>query len=141
MSAFEDYIGYRLIQVMKAHRRIAEPEFAKLGLYPSQEMILMQLWREDGQSQSQLADAVCVEPPTMTKMVQRMAHSGFLERRQDVSDARVTRVYLTQQGRELEQPVRELWANLEAQTVTGLGEAELLLLRRLLVQLEENLAE
>jgi MarR family transcriptional regulator, organic hydroperoxide resistance regulator len=140
MSHIEDYIGYQLIQVMKAHRRIAEPELAKFGLYLGQEMVLFQLWEEDGLSHSQIADGICAEPPTVTKMVHRMEAAGLLERRQDTQDARVTRVYLTEHGKALEAPVSQLWADLEAQTIIGLNDTEKMLLRRLLIQLQENLA-
>lgn len=135
-----DYIGYQLLQVMKAHRRIAEPAFAQLGLHPGQEMILFELWQEDGLCLSELAAGICVEPPTITKMVQRMEAAGILERRADTQDARITRVYLTERGKALEAPVNQLWADLEAQTVIGLSEAEKMLMRRLLLQLQENLA-
>jgi MarR family transcriptional regulator, organic hydroperoxide resistance regulator len=141
MKQLKDYIGYSLIQVLKAHRHIAEVEFTKYGVHPGQEMILFHLWDEDGLSQSQIAEGVCVEPPTITKMVQRMEASGLVERRQDTQDARVSRVYLTDKGRAIEESLRRVWADLEAQTVTGLTDTEIMLLRRLLIQIHENLSE
>lgn len=81
-----------------------------------------------------------VEPPTATKMLQRMEHAGLIERRPDPEDARVSRVYLTEQGRALEQPVLEVLKHLEAQTVAGLSAMEQALLRRLLMQVSANLS-
>src|SRR6187401_2277157 len=104
MKELSEYIGYLLIQVMKAHRRQAEPQFNALGVHLGQEMLLFQLCEEDGATQSEIADCICVEPPTVTKMLQRMEAAGLIERRQDSQDARVSRVYLTAKGRELEQP-------------------------------------
>ena len=76
----------------------------------------------------------------MTKMLQRMEHAGLIERRPDPEDARVSRVYLTERGRALEQPVLDVWKQLEAQTVSGLSLMEQTLLHRLLLQVSTNLS-
>ena len=103
-------------------------------------MLLLRLWSEEGIPQSQLAAAMGVEPPTATKMLQRMERAGLIERRPDPDDARISRVYLTQRGRALEQPVLEVWKQLEAQTVAGLSPTEQALLCRLLMQVAANLS-
>jgi len=126
--------------VHKAHRARAEAALNRLGLHTGQEMLLLRLWIEEGIPQSQLAVSMGVEPPTATKMLQRMEHAGLIERRPDPEDARVSRVYLTERGRALEQPVLEVWKQLEAQTVAGLSPTELALLRRLLMQVAANLS-
>lgn len=135
-----DYLGIQLIQAHKAHRHQAEEAFNKLGIYPGQEMILLQLWNEDGLPQSQCAACSGVEAPTMTKTLQRMERAGLVERRPDPADARVSLVYLTEQGRALVQPIIASWKQLEEQTVQGLTEAEQALLRRLLTQISANLS-
>jgi len=135
-----DYLGFQLLQVHKAHRARAEAALNRLGLHTGQEMLLLRLWIEEGIPQSQLAVSMGVEPPTATKMLQRMEHAGLIERRPDPEDARVSRVYLTERGRALEQPVLEVWKQLEAQTVAGLSPTELALLRRLLMQVAANLS-
>jgi len=136
----QDYLGFQLLQVHKAHRARAEGALNKLGLHTGQEMLLLRLWIEEGVPQSQLAASMGVEPPTATKMLQRMEHAGLIERRPDPEDARISRVYLTERGRALEQPVLEVWKNLEAQTVAGLSAMEQALLRRLLMQVSANLS-
>src|SRR6266581_52322 len=136
----QDYIGFQLLQIHKAHRQHAELAFNKLGVHTGQEMILLQLWIEEGIPQSQLAACMGVEPPTATKMLQRMERAGLIERRPDPEDARISRVYLTERGRALEQPVLEVWRQLEAQTVGGLSSTEQALLRRLLMQVAANLS-
>ena len=136
-----DYIGYRIIQVLRAHRSHADPAFNALGLHPGQEWILFQLWNEEGLTQSQLTDVLHVEPPTVSKALQRLEQAGFVERRQDPEDARVSRVYLTQHGRAIQVPVQKIWDDLEALTVKGLSDVEKALLRRLLEHIYNNLAE
>lgn len=135
-----DYLGVQLIQAYKAHHQQAEEAFHQLGIYVGQEMILLQLGNEEGIPQSQIAACSGVEAPTMTKTLQRMERAGLIERRPDPTDARVSLVYLTEQGRALVQPVLAIWKQLEEQTLRGLTEAEQALLRRLLTQVSTNLS-
>ena len=46
------------------------------------------------------------ERERMEKMIQRMERSGFVERRSDPEDERLSRVYLTERGRALQKPVQ-----------------------------------
>ena len=140
MRQIQDYIGFQVLQVHKAHRQRAEAALNKLGIHTGQEMVLLQLWIEEGIPQSQLAASMEVEPPTATKMLQRMERAGLIERRADPEDARVSRVYLTARSRALEQPVLSVWKQLEAQTVAGLSLTEQILLHRLLIQVLTNLS-
>lgn len=139
MDEVSAYIGYQLIQVLKAHRHLAEAGFSAFGIYVGQEFILFRLAEQDGIAQSELAEHLCVEAPTVTKMVRRMEAAGLVERRQDPEDGRLSRVFLTAKGRAAEQSARRVWHELEATTVKGLSDAEQMLLHRLLVQIGDNL--
>jgi DNA-binding MarR family transcriptional regulator len=134
----KDYIGFKLTQILREHRNRAEVALNKLDLHTGQEMILFQLWNEEGLTQSQLVENLCVEPPTITKALQRLERAGFIQRSQDAEDARVSRVHLTPKGRAVQAQVKKVWDDLEAQTVAGLSEVEKALLRRLLDQIYNN---
>ncbi len=140
MRQIEEFLGYQIVQVCRAHRNQAATALGELGLHAGQEMILFMLWLEEGLSHSQFAEQMCVEPPTITKMLQRMETAGLVERRPDPDDARVSRVYLTEHGRSLERQVVDAWRQLEERTLKGLTQAEQVLLRRLLVQVHSNLS-
>ncbi len=84
----------------------------------------MQLWREDGQTQTQLAAKLGVQPPTVTKMLQRLQAAGIVERRPSSQDGRVMHVFLTLKGRTLEASVRQLWLELERRTTEHLNAGE-----------------
>lgn len=132
-------IGFRLLQVHRAHRSRAEAALNELGLYTGQEMLLFTLWEEEGLTQSQLVEKLCVEPPTVTRTLQRLQQAGIVERRPDPEDGRVTRVFLTHKGRSLQKEVRDIWENLDKLTTQGLSEVEVALLRRLLDLISVNL--
>jgi len=68
-----------------------------------------------------------------------MEKTGLVERRQDTEDQRVSRVYLTDAGRNIRDAVERVWHELEEQTFAGFSLEERVLLRRLLLQVRENL--
>lgn len=136
-----DTVGYLMVRVCRAHRYAASVMLADHGLYIGQEILLMHLWEQDGRSQSELADLMEVEPPTLTKMLNRLERSGLLERQRDALDARVYRVYLTEAGRALEEPIRRLWQELEVRITAHFTLEEQIILRRLLMQIRHNFDE
>jgi MarR family transcriptional regulator, organic hydroperoxide resistance regulator len=129
------------VQLCRTHRAAAGERLATLGLHPGQEVILMQLWREDGQSQKQLAERMRVQPPTVTKMLQRLEASGIVERRESTTDGRSVNAFLTQRGRDLEPQVRAVWQELDRRTTTNLSAEELQMLEVTLGKVIANLRD
>ena len=113
---------------------------AELGLSVGQELILFQLWRQEGLHQTDLARSLNVEPPTITKALQRMERAGLVRREVDTADARISRVYLTADGLALKDPVEQVWERVEGQMLTGFTSEECMLLRRFLMGLRDNLS-
>ena len=139
MGSVHETVGSSLVGVCRAHRNRAAMLLGELGLYVGQEWILFQLREEDGSTPTALALSCGVEIPTISKALQRMESAGYVSRRDDREDARVTRIHLTNAGRELCDRVEAAWAELEQQTVAGLSTEERILLRRLLLHVRENL--
>jgi MarR family transcriptional regulator, organic hydroperoxide resistance regulator len=136
---FAETVSFLLAQSCRAHRATASTLLSELGLHPGQEFLLYELWQKSDITQSDLAEHLCVEAPTVTRMLQRMERSGLIERYPDPVDARILRVCLTERGRTIQQQVEEVWNRLEEQTVGGFTLEERLLLRRLLLQIYSNL--
>lgn len=139
MKVVEGTIGYLLVGVCRAHRNRAAEALGRIGLHVGQEWVLLHLREREGVTQSELAEVCAVEGPTMSKALRRMETAGLVARREDATDARVSRVYLTEQGRTLCGAVDDVWSELERQTTASLSLEERVLLRRLLLQLERNL--
>jgi MarR family transcriptional regulator, organic hydroperoxide resistance regulator len=140
MKPIQETLGFLLAQVCRSHRNEVDLALSEVGLHVGQEMLLLHLWAEEGMTQSQLAERLMVEPPTVTKALHRLERGGVIERRQDAEDARVSRVYLTEHGRSLQQPVLDAWRTVEERTLRGLTIEEQIVLRRLLLQVRNNLA-
>ena len=139
-QSIKDSVGYTLAQVCKLHRQRADNLLNTIVLHVGQEMFLTELWRKDGISQTELAEQLSLQPATVTNSLRRMEREDIVERHDDSDDQRVSRVYLTGKGRGLEGPVEEKWGQLESEAFAGFSLEERVLLRRLLLQVYQNLA-
>jgi MarR family transcriptional regulator, organic hydroperoxide resistance regulator len=110
-----------------------------LGLYEGQPALLRSLWAQEGLTHAELARRLRVRPATVTKMIQRMEKSGFVERRPDPSDQRLSRVYLTGAGRSSQVAVRQVWRTLEKDAFSGLTDDERVQLQHFFQKIRENL--
>lgn len=138
-SGIEETAGFVLAKTCRAHRARVGGALAEVGLHVGQEMVLLELWREDGLTGGELATRLGVEPPTVSRMLGRLEGCGLLERRRDPEDARSFRVCLTAKGRGLEAPVADLWQRVEDRAFEGMSEEDKLILKGLLARVRENL--
>lgn len=137
---YKKSVTFRLVQAAKAQRARSGAHLMRIGLHPGQELVLKVLDDTDGRTMSQLALALGVQPPTVTKMVTRLSNQGYVTRKVSDTDGRLARVYLTDTGRELVKSVDKAWKRLEREAMSGLDEKDRKKLRKLLRQLEKNLS-
>jgi DNA-binding MarR family transcriptional regulator len=140
MTSLDQGIGLLLAQVCRLHRNLVALTLDEIQIHVGQEHLVYRLAIEEGVSQAQLADALCLAASTVTKMLLRLERDGVVERRPDEEDARISRVFLTVHGRDLVQPVLEIWSQMDARLVQGMTDAERVLQRRLFLQLLTNLS-
>ena len=131
--------SFTLAKVCKAHRANVGALLAEHGLHVGQEMVLVELWQDDGLRGGELAVRLGVEPPTVTKMLRRLEACGLVERRPDQADARSFRVYLTPEGLALEEPVARCWRRAEEAALAGMSARDRQTFRRLLGRVRSNL--
>jgi DNA-binding MarR family transcriptional regulator len=132
-------MNFLLAQVCRLHHARAHTLLEELGLYRGQSPMLYALWEQEGLAHGELAARLHVRPATVTKMLKRMEKAGFVERRPDLEDQRVSRVYLTDAGRAIRDEVEQVWRALEDETFIGFSLEERVLLRRFLLQMRDNL--
>jgi DNA-binding MarR family transcriptional regulator len=140
-SPKSESIDFLLAQICRLHHVRAHTLLEALGLYHGQPPMLRALWEQEGQTHTELAARLHVQPATMTKMVKRMEKAGFVERKSDPDDHRVSRVYLTDAGRDVQAQVKQVWRTMENETFAGFTMEEHVLLRRFFLQVRENLLQ
>lgn len=137
--AESEALGHLLVQICRLHHARAHVLLEAIGLYRGQPPVLRALWEQEGLTHTELADRLCITPATITKMLQRMERAGFILRKPDPEDQRISRVYLTEAGRAIQARMQAVLDTLEAETFAGLTQEECLLLRRYLLQVRDNL--
>ncbi|MFJ9704624.1 MarR family winged helix-turn-helix transcriptional regulator [Streptomyces sp. NPDC101234] len=108
----------------KALRALADRGMREHGLHLGQNHLLATLWEKDGRTPGEIAAAVHVTTPTVTKMATRMAAAGLLTRRPDDRDSRLVRLWLTDAGRALQGPVEEERRRMEEAVTADLTDTE-----------------
>jgi DNA-binding MarR family transcriptional regulator len=132
-------IGQLLAKVCELKHRRMHELLDSLGLYEGQPAMLRALWAQDGMTQSELSEQLRRCPSTITKMVQRMEKAGFVERKPDADDERLSRVYLTGAGRDIQSAVEDVWRVFEEQAFADFSPEELATFRGLLLRVRRNI--
>lgn len=115
-----DAINQAIRLLSLRHRARAAALLAPLGLHTGQEVLLLELDRTGPRIQAQLADALGIEPPSVTLMARKLEASGLVRRKPVPSDKRASVVELTDSGKALANEVKRLWRGLAEETIAGL---------------------
>jgi DNA-binding MarR family transcriptional regulator len=130
---------FLLAQVCRLHHARAHALLDEIGLYRGQPPLLDILYEHEGQKHTELAGRLGVAPATVTKMLQRMERVGLLVRQADAADQRVSRVFLTDAGREIRSEMQSVLGRLAEETFAGFTVEERVLVERLLEKIKRNL--
>jgi DNA-binding MarR family transcriptional regulator len=94
------------------------------------------LWRSDGQKVVELARETLLETSTMTGLLDRMERDGLVVRTPDSDDRRTLRIFLTHEGKRLQEPLNDLANSMMDEVLMGIPKEEVSLvndvLRRIL---------
>jgi DNA-binding MarR family transcriptional regulator len=132
-------VTHRLAQAAHAYRVRAGSRLARIDLHSGQDALLKALDENDGQSMSDLAATLGVQPPTVTKMISRLAAQDYVERRASQGDGRQALVFLTERGRRAVDLIDRIWKRIEKDSLSGIDEKDRKRLRKLLRQVAQNL--
>ncbi len=135
----DDSLQSLFLQVTRLHHRLLHARLGALGLFRGQPPILHLLREQDGCSQREIAERFHLQPATVTDTLQRMEKAGLLHRRPDLADLRVSRVYLTDKGRETILEADRVLAATAEECFAGFTPEERASLLRLLKQMQQNL--
>jgi DNA-binding MarR family transcriptional regulator len=132
-------VDHLLAQVCRLHHARAHTLFESIGVYRGQPPVLVALREQDGMTHSELAARLRVTPATMTRMAQRMERAGHVARRPDPNDQRVSRVYLTPSGRDVQSKLARVFQTMQDESFAGFSAQEIADLGRYLARVRDNL--
>ncbi len=142
-KSHEDVSGAGLaaavVNAARSMRTVLSRNLLATGLYAGQDGVILALSEEGGLTAGALAARLGVKAPTMTRTIGRLEAQGFVERRPDETDGRLTMVHLTEAGRSSVDRISEAGRLSERQAAEGLSEKDVRNLLKLLRAMDENL--
>ncbi len=109
-----------------------------LDITPEQWTVLLFLWEKDGVSQQELCNATFKDKPSMTRLIDNMERENYVVRIASKNDRRTNLVYLTRQGRELEDRARNVANRTLKEALAGLSIEELRISQEVLRKVFSN---
>lgn len=135
-----DSIGFLLGDTSRLFRKAFDGHARAKGITGLQWRLMAYLTRNQGIHQSGLADLLEVEPITLSRMVDRLAEAGMVERRPDPQDRRTNRLYLTDKADPVIAELRASGEVVIAQAMQGIDADEQVVLARLVARMRANLS-
>jgi len=132
-------IAMNIMDVARLLRTYADQRARQFGISRAQWVVLIRLDRSEGLKQSELAEILDLQPISLTRLLDRSAENGLIERRADPNDRRANRLYLTPAARPLLNQLTALGNEMMDEVLAGLdGRANERLLKDLL-HIKDNL--
>lgn len=113
----------------------------EIDINPGQAGILFVLNKHGKLSQRELAEKTGVKPPSMTVALRKIEELGYVRKEPDEKDQRIIRIALTNEGRQYISQVKKVIGNIEKIMFQDISEEEQLLLRKLVLKMQENLCK
>jgi MarR family transcriptional regulator for hemolysin len=118
--------GTLLGETGRAWRYRLDQRLKPLGLSQAKWITLLKLsWADDGITQKELAERLCIESPTLVRLLDRMAADGWIERRGSDIDRRSKTVHLRRKSYALLQQINAVATRLSSDLLEGIPDAEM----------------
>lgn len=107
-------------------RAVVDRRLQPLGLSQAKWQILLFLYRADGpRTQTEIADYLQIESPTLVRQLDRLATDGWIERKSCPGDRRARHIVLMPQARKLSAKIEAIALEVRGQLLAGVSPAEL----------------
>lgn len=136
---FEQSVGYWSHMVSRAFERALNEELAPYGITLRQCQVLGWLALEKELTQSQLADRLCIEPPTLVRILDRMEEAGWVARHAAADDRRKKLIRPTRRVKPVWDRILGCIRSVRARATQGIDPGDLKNARTVLTAMRQNL--
>ncbi len=133
--------GYVIRRTFKSVSHALEQHLQEFGLSTTMWFLLRILWEQDGQTQRELSDELVLGQSATVSLVDSLEKRGLIERRRNTDDRRKSNIFLTAEGRKLQERVTPVVSKVNARIEGGLTRREVAELWRLLDLVVASLEE
>ncbi len=132
-------IGARIGFISRKSKNYFNQVVSEEGLFAGQHHIIMMLERVGCATVSQIAEEMRTTSATASVSIKRLEKAGFVEKRSSDSDARITKIYLTDKALAVTQRIKAKMDEAEESLTQGLTQEEKYLLSDLLDKVVNNI--
>ncbi|SEB22051.1 MarR family winged helix-turn-helix transcriptional regulator [Variovorax sp. YR216] len=132
-------LGFLIHDVSRLRRSAFDRCLKPLNVTRSQWWVLAYLSREDGMTQSQLAEELDLGKVAVGGLIDRLEKSGLVRRGADATDRRVNRVFLEPKSKQLINRMRKVSHQLNERILDGLADTKLEVAATTLDAMKRNL--
>jgi DNA-binding MarR family transcriptional regulator len=118
-------LGFLIHDVSRLRRSAFDRCLKPLNVTRSQWWVLAYLSREDGMTQSQLAEELDLGKVAVGGLIDRLEKAGLLRRDADASDRRINRIFLEPKSKQLIARMRKVSHRLNGRILDGLEDTKL----------------
>jgi len=104
----ENQICFPLYVIAKEITGLYRPFLDEIGITYPQYLVMMVLWENDGLTVSHIGDKLFLDSGTLTPLLKRLEAKEFLIRKRKKEDERVVEIFLTDNGKQLQQKACEI---------------------------------
>ncbi len=108
------------------------------GVHPAESYVLLELWREEPLSQTDISQRLDIGNATVGQTLKRLEKNGLITRKPCTDDRRRQLVHLTESGRALQQPVTQVSENISRDIKKLLGKKDAEHLHAMLTTLADH---
>jgi MarR family transcriptional regulator for hemolysin len=132
-------IAFTIMDVARLQKTFADQRARQYGMTRAQWAVLFRLDRSEGLKQSELAELLDLQPISLTRLLDRLAENGLVERRPDPNDRRANRLFLTPAARPLLERLTKLGEGMMETVLEGFDDKAVERLLRYLQTMRDNL--
>ena len=122
--ALDRQVCFALVATSRRVVSVYTPVLEPLGLTHPQYLVMLALWEASPRRAGELADALFLDPATLSPLLKRLEAAGLLERRRDPEDERALAVSLTPAGIGLRERALDVPGEVMARLGVGVPELE-----------------
>ena len=99
--ALDRQVCFALAAASRSVIGLYRPVLAPLGLTHPQYLVMLSLWERSPRTLTDIADALYLEPATLSPLVKRLEQAGYVTRKRSADDERSLAIELTTAGEQL----------------------------------------
>ncbi|RXJ81957.1 MarR family winged helix-turn-helix transcriptional regulator [Arcobacter sp. F2176] len=135
----DNAFGVLVANIRNLLKNRLEKDLQEYGISPSESIIIRRLCEKDNLTQRELAKDTYFKQSSLTLLIDKLEKKGMVERRAKKNDRRAYLICITNEGKKLEQILKDASKKVEEEALKGIDKEKEALLIKTLKNIHSNL--